>query len=66
MSFDDFFQFCGRFGSFISIPSTGKMSNFEKKLKEAKELLEIDMMSKEEFEELKKELAPIITNKKED
>jgi len=32
------------------------------KLKEAKELLEIDMMSKEEFEELKKELAPIITN----
>ena len=36
------------------------------KLKEAKELLEIDMMSKEEFEELKKELAPIITNKKED
>lgn len=36
------------------------------KLKEAKELLEIDMMTKEEFEELKKELAPIITNKKED
>ena len=36
------------------------------KLKEAKELLEIDMMSKEEFEELKKELAPIIMNKKED
>ncbi|MDM1547423.1 hypothetical protein HX096_06055 [Empedobacter falsenii] len=36
------------------------------KLKEAKELLEIDMISKEEFEELKKELAPIITNKKED
>ena len=35
------------------------------KLKEAKELLEIDMISKEEFEELKKELAPIITNKKE-
>lgn len=33
------------------------------KLKEAKELMEIDMMSKEEFEELKKELAPIITNK---
>lgn len=32
------------------------------KLKEAKELLEIDMMSKEEFDELKKELAPIITN----
>jgi hypothetical protein len=32
------------------------------KLKEAKELLEIDMMSKEEFEELKKELAPIINN----
>lgn len=32
------------------------------KLKEAKELLEIDMMSKEEFEELKKNLAPIITN----
>lgn len=31
------------------------------KLKEAKELLEIDMMSKEEFEELKKNLAPIIT-----
>lgn len=36
------------------------------KLKEAKELVEIDMMSKEEFEKLKKELAPIITNKKED
>lgn len=32
------------------------------KLKEAKELLEIDMMSKEEFDKLKKELAPIITN----
>ncbi|UWX60385.1 hypothetical protein N0B40_18540 [Chryseobacterium oranimense] len=32
------------------------------KLKEAKELLEIDMKSKEEFEELKKELAPIINN----
>lgn len=31
------------------------------KLKEAKELVEIDMMSKEEFEELKKNLAPIIT-----
>lgn len=33
------------------------------KLKEAKELMEIDMMSKEEFEKLKKELAPIITSK---
>ncbi len=33
------------------------------KLKEAKELLEIDMMSKEEFDELKKELTPIISNK---
>lgn len=33
------------------------------RLKEAKELMEIDMMSKEDFEELKKELAPIITNK---
>lgn len=33
------------------------------KLKEAKELTEIDMMSKEEFEKLKKELAPIITIK---
>lgn len=32
------------------------------KLKEAKELLEIDMISKEEFDELKKTLAPIITN----
>lgn len=30
------------------------------KLKEAKELMEIDMMTKEEFEELKKELTPII------
>ena len=30
------------------------------KLKEAKELMEIDMMSKDEFEELKKELTPII------
>ncbi|SIT98220.1 hypothetical protein SAMN05660493_02958 [Epilithonimonas bovis DSM 19482] len=33
------------------------------KLKEAKELMEIDMMSKEEFDELKKELTPVITNK---
>jgi hypothetical protein len=33
------------------------------KLKEAKELMEIEMMSKEQFDELKKELAPIITNK---
>ena len=33
------------------------------KLKEAKELTEIDMMSKEDFEKLKKELAPIITTK---
>lgn len=32
------------------------------KLKEAKELMEIDMMSNEDFNELKKELAPIITN----
>jgi hypothetical protein len=32
------------------------------KLKEAKELVEIDMMSKEEFDKLKKELAPIISN----
>ena len=30
------------------------------KLKEAKELMEIDMMSKEEFEKLKEELSPII------
>jgi len=36
------------------------------KLKEAKELMEIDMMSKEEFEKLKKELAPIITSKPQD
>ena len=33
------------------------------KLKEAKELMEIDMMSKEEFEKLKKELRPIIMKK---
>ena len=33
------------------------------KLKEAKELMEIDMMTKEEFEKLKKELRPIIMNK---
>lgn len=33
------------------------------KLKEAKELMEIDMMSKDDFEKLKKELAPIITSK---
>jgi len=33
------------------------------KLKEAKELMEIEMMSKEQFDELKKELSPIITNK---
>ncbi|KXH79073.1 hypothetical protein [Chryseobacterium kwangjuense] len=32
------------------------------KLKEAKELLEIDMMSKQEFDELKKNLAPITNN----
>lgn len=32
------------------------------KLKEAKELMEIDMMTKEEFEKLKTELAPIIKN----
>lgn len=32
------------------------------KLKEAKELMDIDMMSKEEFEKLKEELAPIIKN----
>jgi len=32
------------------------------KLKEAKELMEIDMISKEKFEALKKELAPIINN----
>jgi chaperonin cofactor prefoldin len=30
------------------------------KLKEAKELMEIDMMTKEEFEKLKKKLRPII------
>jgi len=36
------------------------------KLKEAKELMEIDMMSKEEFEELKKELTPIINVKKQE
>ena len=33
------------------------------KLKEAKELMEIEMMTKEKFEELKKELAPVINNK---
>ena len=33
------------------------------KLKEAKDLMEIDMMTKEEFVKLKKELAPIIMNK---
>lgn len=33
------------------------------KLKEAKELMEIDMMTKEEFEKLKKELRPIIRGK---
>ena len=33
-------------------------------LKEAKELVDIDMMSKEEFEKLKKKLAPIIMKKK--
>jgi hypothetical protein len=32
------------------------------KLKEAKELMEIEMMSKDEFEKLKKELRPIIRN----
>ena len=34
------------------------------KLKEAKELMEIDMMTKEEFEKLKKKLRPIIMKKK--
>ena len=34
------------------------------KLKEAKELMKIDMMSKEEFENLKKKLGPIIRGKK--
>ncbi|MCI2230289.1 hypothetical protein MC378_14010 [Polaribacter sp. MSW13] len=33
------------------------------KLKEAKELMEIDMMSKKEFEDLKKKLRPIIMKK---
>ena len=33
------------------------------KLKEAKELMEIDMMTKEEFEKMKIELAPIIRKK---
>lgn len=33
-------------------------------LKEAKDLVDIDMMSKEEFEELKKELAPFINTNK--
>lgn len=33
------------------------------KLREAKELMEIEMMSKEDFEKLKKELAPIILKK---
>lgn len=33
------------------------------KLKDAKELLEIDIISKAEFEDLKKELGPIIKNK---
>ena len=34
------------------------------KLKEAKELFELDLMSKEEYEKLRTELAPIITGKK--
>ena len=33
------------------------------KLREAKELMEIEMMSKEDFDKLKKELAPIIMKK---
>lgn len=33
------------------------------KLKEAKELMEIEMMTREEFDQLKKQLAPIIQNK---
>ena len=33
------------------------------KLKEAKELMEIDIMSKKEFEDLKKKLRPIIMKK---
>ena len=32
------------------------------KLKEAKDLMDIEMMTREKFEELKKELTPIINN----
>jgi hypothetical protein len=44
------------------IPMNAKMSRDAaiKKLKEAKELLELDMMSQEEYDNLKNELAPII------
>ena len=35
-----------------------------KKLKEAKDLYELDLMSKSEYEKLRLELTPIITNKK--
>ena len=35
-----------------------------KKLKEAKDLFELDLMSKSEYEKLRLELTPIITNKK--
>ena len=34
-----------------------------KKLKEAKDLYELDLMSKSEYEKLRLELTPIITNK---
>ena len=45
----------------MSIPSS-MMTRDEAiaKLKESKDLLELDMMSQEEYDELRKKLAPII------
>ena len=56
-------------GSMAAVPSLGEFINPNAplnrqqaiaKLKEAKDLLELDMMSKEEFDALKAELSPII------
>jgi len=53
-------EFALKYGEII--PMNAKMSRDDaiKKLKEAKDLLELDMMNQEEYDELKNKLAPII------